>query len=94
MSRKKNFNEEDTMRPEYDFDYSKAIRGKYAERLRKEGSNVVLLEPDIAEVFRDSASVNEALRNLIEVSRKAVKAKSGRKRKSGASKPATHTSKS
>ncbi len=82
------------MRPEYDFDYSKAVTGKYFERLMREGSNIVVLKPDVAEVFRDSASVNEALRNLIEVSRKAVKAKSSRKRKSGASKTATHASKS
>ena len=84
----------DTMRDEYELDYSKAVTGKYFERLMREGSNVVVLKPDIAEVFRDSASVNEALRNLIEVSRKAVKAKSGRKRKSGETKPATHASKS
>jgi len=57
------------MRPEYDFDYSKAVKGKYRERLISEGSNVVILEPDVAGVFPDSTAVNEALRSLIEVSK-------------------------
>jgi hypothetical protein len=58
----------DELRPEYDFDYSKAVRGKYYRRLLKEGANVVVLEPDVAKAFRDSAAVNEALRSLLEVS--------------------------
>ncbi len=57
----------DDLRTEYEFDYSKAIRGKYYGRLLKEGSNVVILEPDIAKSFHDSASVNEALRALLEL---------------------------
>jgi len=60
--------ERDDMRPEYDFDYSKAVRGKYYHRLIKEGSNVVVLEPDIAKRFRNSAAVNDALRSLLEAS--------------------------
>ena len=51
------------MRAEYDF--SKGVRGKYHKRLLKEGSNVVVLEPDVAKAFPDSASVNEALRVVI-----------------------------
>ena len=51
------------MRAEYDF--SKGVRGKYHKRLAKEGSNVVILEPDIAKAFPDSASVNEALRVVL-----------------------------
>ncbi len=58
----------DTMRPEYTFDYTKAVRGKYYRRLIKEGANVAVLEPDVANAFRDSASVNAALRALLEVS--------------------------
>jgi arginine deiminase len=57
------------LRPEYNFDYSKAIRGKYHQRLSKEGVNVVVLEPDIAEAFRDSATVNDVLRSLLELTR-------------------------
>ena len=56
------------MRPEYQFDYSKAVRGKYYRRLLREGANVVVLEPDIAKAFRSSAAVNEALRSLLEMS--------------------------
>lgn len=53
------------MRAEYDFDYSKAVRGKYYKRLLKEGSNVVVLERDVARAFPDSASVNKALRSVL-----------------------------
>lgn len=59
----------DELRPEYDFDYSKAVRGKYYKRLLDEGSNVVILDPDIAKAFHDSTSVNEALRSLLELTR-------------------------
>ena len=44
------------------------VRGKYYERYR-EGTNVVLLEPDVAAVFRNSQSVNRALRMLIDLAR-------------------------
>ena len=43
----------------------KAVRGKYYKRLIKEGANVVVLDPDIAENFPDSASVNAALRSFL-----------------------------
>ncbi|MCC2641675.1 MAG: uncharacterized protein K0S45_2088 [Nitrospira sp.] len=56
------------MRPEYTFDYTTAVRGKYYKRLLKEGANVAVVEPDVAEAFRDSASVNATLRSLLEVS--------------------------
>ena len=53
----------DDMRPDYDF--SNAVQGKYAKRFA-EGSNVVVLSPDVAEAFPNSESVNEALRSLLE----------------------------
>ena len=56
----------DDLRPEYDFDFSKAERGRYASRLKAEGSNLVLVEPDLANTFPDSASVNAALRSVVE----------------------------
>ena len=59
----------DGLRPEYDFDYSKSVRGKYYKRLLEEGANVVVLEPDVATAFHDSASVNEALRSLLNLTR-------------------------
>ena len=49
----------DEMRPEYDF--SKAVRNKYAKRYA-EGTNLILLEPDLAAEFPDSKSVSRALR--------------------------------
>jgi len=55
------------MRPEYNFDYATAIRGKYYRRLLKEGANVAVLEPDVADAFRDSAAVNAALRSIIKL---------------------------
>ena len=69
------------MRAEYDFDYSKAVRGKYYRRLLKEGANVVVLDPDVAKAFRSSAAVNEALRSLLrmsEATRRLTSRSSGR----------------
>jgi hypothetical protein len=60
----------DEMRSEYDF--SGGIRGKYYEAYIQ-SSNVVILDPDVAEIFPDSASVNEALRLLAKVA-KSMKA--------------------
>ena len=78
------------MRPEYEFDYSTAVRGKYYQRLLKEGANVVVLEPDVARAFRTSAAVNEALRSLLEVSestRRLTTRSSARSRTSRALRP-------
>ena len=56
--------EDNEMRPEYDF--SAGVRGKHY-RAYQQGTNVVLLEPEIAEVFKDSESVNHALKMLMEL---------------------------
>ena len=61
----------DEMRDEYDF--AGAVRGKYAERFAK-GSNVIVLAPDVAEVFRDADAVNEALRLLADSVREGKRA--------------------
>jgi len=61
--------EDDDLLPEYDF--SGAVRGKYFERYRQ-GTNVVLLEPDVAQAFKDSESVNRALRLLLDIARQEV----------------------
>lgn len=45
-----------------DYDFSGGLRGKYVRRYAK-GSNVVVLDPDVAKVFADSKSVNRSLRN-------------------------------
>jgi len=54
------------MKKEYDF--SKGIRGKYAAKY-KAGTNVVLLDPDVAKVFKTPHSVNQALRSLSQILR-------------------------
>jgi hypothetical protein len=65
MKRSKFTVREREMLKEYDF--SGGVRGKYARRYAK-GSNVVVLEPDVAKVFKDSRSVNRILRAVAEVS--------------------------
>jgi len=52
----------DDLRPEYDF--TGGVRGKYAQRFR-EGTNIVVLDPDVAAEFKDSQAVNDALRRLL-----------------------------
>ncbi|MBI5724835.1 MAG: hypothetical protein HZA50_12820 [Planctomycetes bacterium] len=62
------------MRPEYDFAaMSGGVRGKYAERFRK-GTNLVLLDSDVAAVFKSGRDVNKALRSLIGIARTQVPA--------------------
>jgi hypothetical protein len=80
MRIKKKYSSDD-LRPEYKFDYSKAVRGKYYKRLMEEGSNVIILEPDLARAFRNSSAVNEALRSLLDLTkstRQLTKSLSGR----------------
>lgn len=55
---------DDELLDEYDF--SEAEVGRYAERYAR-GTNLVLLDPDVAKVFPDSVSVNRALRALAEI---------------------------
>lgn len=57
----------DEMKPEYDF--SGGVRGKYADRYRQ-GTNVVLLDPEVAAAFPDSDSVNAALRALLAIAKR------------------------
>ncbi len=59
------------MRSEYNFDYSKAVRGKYYKRILKEGSNVAVLEPDVAKALPNSAAVNDALRVVLQAGQAA-----------------------
>ena len=60
----------DELRPEYDLAVllKGGVRGKYAGRY-KEGTNLVLLAPDVAEVFPDERAVNEALRLVMQLAR-------------------------
>jgi hypothetical protein len=63
----------DELRPEYRrSDLGRGVRGKYLKAYQS-GTNLVLLKPDVAEVFPDDASVNEALRSLIKVAHRAIR---------------------
>ncbi|HOQ99871.1 MAG TPA: hypothetical protein PLJ35_13715 [Anaerolineae bacterium] len=55
-----------------EYDFGQGVRGKYAQRYVA-GSNVVVLSPDVAEVFRDSESVNAVLRAFIRAARQQSK---------------------
>jgi hypothetical protein len=87
MKRHKDQAESDAdMQPEYDF--TGGVRGKYAERYAA-GSNIVVLAPDVAEVFTDSDSVNEALRVLANLVRQRAAASA--RGASPGSRPARHS---
>lgn len=58
------------MRPEYRFDYSKSKPNRFANALSKD-SVAVVLDPDVAQVFDSSQSVNAVLRTLISAMRKS-----------------------
>lgn len=55
-----------------EYDFSKGIQGKYAKRYA-EGTNVVVIEPDVAKYFPDHDSVNKALRTLTEIIKRQKK---------------------
>ncbi len=62
----------DDMKAEYDFDYSKAKPNRFAGHIASD-QTVVLLDPEISEIFTDSESVNAALRALIAALPKRIK---------------------
>ena len=62
----------DELRPEYDF--SRGVRGKH-HAAYKAGTNVVLLDPDVARAFPDSSSVNTALRLLLKIAETQLRVK-------------------
>jgi len=59
----------DVLRPEYDLSKLRGwVRGKYAKRFQQ-GTNLVLLSPDVAKYFPDERSVNAALRSLVSIAK-------------------------
>ncbi len=67
--RKTNRIQPDDMRAEYDFASMKGgVRGKYAQRAR-EGTNIVLIEPEVADAFPTEQAVNEALKGVLNTTR-------------------------
>ena len=59
-----------------EYDFTGGVRGKYAKRYA-EGTNVVVIDPDVAEYFPDHESVNEALRGLTEIIKRQKRAELG-----------------
>ena len=57
-----------------EYDFSKGVRGKYAKRYA-EGTNVVVIDPDVAKYFPDHQAVNDSLRSLIAIIRRQPKTK-------------------
>jgi hypothetical protein len=60
-----------------EYDFSPGERGKYAKRYA-EGTNVVLLAPDVAAVFHDAKAVNDALRTLVKIASKTARRTKGK----------------
>ena len=70
MKMESNHELKDDLRSEYDFSKMQGgVRGKYVERYRT-GTNVVLLDPDVAQAFPTSGAVNEALRLLMQIAQR------------------------
>lgn len=73
----------DEMRPEYHReDFGKMVRGKYAKR-SKAATNVVVLEPEVAQAFPNGAAVNEALLGLLNIAKTAGLMPPNAKRRAG-----------
>jgi hypothetical protein len=63
------------MKEEYDFSTMKSLgRGKYVERYNQ-GTNIIRLDSDVAAIFHDDKSVNEALRLLINIAKEKIPVK-------------------
>jgi hypothetical protein len=72
MKKKNKIETDNELREEYDLSKLKGgVRGKYAKRF-KEGTNLVLLAPDIAKYFANEEAVNMALRSLVEIAKKRL----------------------
>ncbi|WP_414621878.1 hypothetical protein [Calothrix sp. CCY 0018] len=70
MKKEVNSEMDDDLRPEYDFSQlAGGVRGKYVERYRT-GTNLVLLDPDVAQAFPNEDAVNEALRLLMKIAQR------------------------
>lgn len=82
MKKKSNDEQNDDLRPQYNLGQllKTGVQGKYAERFR-EGTNLVLLAPDVAEAFPTAEAVNETLRMVLQLTElRAKKRKSSSKR--------------
>ncbi len=55
-----------------EYDFTSGVRGKYARQYAR-GSNVIVLSPDLAHIFPDSRSVDQALRALVQIARRTTR---------------------
>ncbi|NQU06432.1 MAG: hypothetical protein HQ568_10095 [Calditrichaeota bacterium] len=69
MKKKDKIDEVDEILPEYDF--SGGVRGKYADRVRR-GTNLVLLDPDVVQLYPDTETINKVLRTVADVAKLAI----------------------
>jgi hypothetical protein len=74
----------DPLAPRPDLDFSKGVRGKYHQRMRQ-GTNVVIIAPDLLDAFPDSESVNEALRSLKKLATRSANPPQRRRKAASAS---------
>ena len=74
----------DPLAPRPNLDFSKGVRGKFRQRMRQ-GTNVVIIAPDLLDAFPDSESVNEALRGLKKLATRAANIPRQRQRKTASS---------
>jgi hypothetical protein len=72
----------DELRPEYQFDYSRSRANRFAEKLGPQ-TVAVVLEPDVAEVFGTTQSVNKLLRSVIAAVPQGGRAQRNGRRKAG-----------
>ncbi len=78
MRTEDNADQNDDLRDEYDFEHmSGGVQGKYVERYRS-GTNIVVLDPDVAEAFPTSEAVNDTLRMILKIAATKPKSKSRR----------------
>jgi hypothetical protein len=78
---------DDDLRPEYDLSQLKgAVRGKYY-RQATAGTNLMLIEPELAKIFGDAESVNRALRLLVDTAEAAARPKAGERKRWPAPRP-------
>jgi hypothetical protein len=68
----KKANQLDPLAPRPSLDFSKGVRGKHLARM-KQGTNIVLIAPDLLDTFPDSEAVNEALRSLKKIANRSAK---------------------
>jgi len=65
MKKKPTIDAPDELRPEYDLDFKNMRRNRFAARLKGKSVTAVVLDADVADVFRSSAAVNDLLRSVI-----------------------------